>query len=209
MLDPVRTGILGGTFDPIHIAHLHVGEVAMLQAGLDRVLFIPAGEPWQKTDADLSPASDRLEMTRLAVDGIDGFEVDDREVTREGPTYTIDTLLEFPDEEEVFLILGADTANGIDTWHRWEEVLARARILVVPRSGVALDLSAHSSSFLLLHTMPLEISSSAIRSAVATGDAYRFLVPAAVYDYVNANSLYAKQGSDDMVGVSHDQEDSS
>jgi nicotinate-nucleotide adenylyltransferase len=204
----VRTGILGGTFDPIHIAHLHIGEVAMLQAGLDRVLFMPAGEPWQKAGRPISSAADRLEMTRLAVEGIRGFEADDRELVRRGPTYTADTLGTFPSEEELFLILGADAANGIETWHRWEEVVERVTVLVVGRPGVLLEVNDRSASFRLLDTNLVEISASAIRLAAASGGAYRFLVPNAVHDYIEDRSLYAQDATDDMVGASIDQEDS-
>src|SRR3970040_1404301 len=99
MLASVRTGILGGTFDPIHIAHLHAGETALFGAGLDRVVFMPAGDPWQKEDRALTSAAQRLEMTRLAIEGVDRFEVDERETRRDGPTYTIDTLHSFPPVE--------------------------------------------------------------------------------------------------------------
>ncbi|MGA7282794.1 MAG: nicotinate-nucleotide adenylyltransferase, partial [Acidimicrobiia bacterium] len=158
----MRTGILGGTFDPIHIGHLHIGETALLQVGLDRVLFMPAGEPWQKSGRPMSAAGHRLEMTRLAVEALEGFEVDDREIERAGPTYTYDTLASFPAEEELFLILGADAANGIPTWHRWADVMERARILVFPRPGVDLNANELSSLFLLLQAPPLDISATAI-----------------------------------------------
>jgi nicotinate-nucleotide adenylyltransferase len=188
----VRTGILGGTFDPIHIGHLHIGQTALLQADLDRVLFMPAGKPWQKAGRPLSDASHRLEMTRLAVASVDGFEADDREIIREGPTYTVDTLMSFPDEEELFLVLGADAANGIGSWHRCEEVVERAGILVFPRPGVDLTTNDVSSDFLLLEGPPVDISATAIRDAAASHGAYRFLVPGPVYDYIETNRLYAK-----------------
>jgi nicotinate-nucleotide adenylyltransferase len=130
----VRTGILGGTFDPIHIAHLHAAETALF-AGLDRILFMPVGDPWQKDEREISPKEHRIEMVRLAISNIDGFELDLRETERAGPTYTIDTLLSFPDSEELFVILGADAAAGIRSWHRWEEVVDRSRVAVVPRPG--------------------------------------------------------------------------
>ncbi|MGA7097160.1 MAG: nicotinate-nucleotide adenylyltransferase [Acidimicrobiia bacterium] len=205
----MRTGILGGTFDPIHIGHLHIGETALLQVGLDRVLFMPAGEPWQKSGRPLSESAHRLEMTRLAVEAFEGFEADDREIKRAGPTYTHDTLGTFPEDEDLFLILGADAANGIPSWHRWEDVVGRARILVFPRPDVDLQVNEISSSFLLLHGPPLDISATAIREAAANGGAYRFLVPEPVHTYIEANRLYAKAERDDMVGRAHEQEDSS
>ncbi|MGC2241374.1 MAG: nicotinate-nucleotide adenylyltransferase [Acidimicrobiia bacterium] len=205
----MRTGILGGTFDPIHIGHLHIGETALLQVGLDRVLFMPAGEPWQKSGRPMSAAAHRLEMTRLAVEALEGFEVDDREIERAGPTYTYDTLASFPEEEDLFLILGADAANGIPTWHRWEDVMERARILVFPRPDVDLNANQLSSLFLLLQAPPLDISATAIRESAADGGAYRFLVPEPVHAYIEANRLYAKGVRGDMVGRAHEQEDSS
>ncbi|MFP4074573.1 MAG: nicotinate-nicotinamide nucleotide adenylyltransferase, partial [Actinomycetota bacterium] len=104
----MRTGILGGTFDPIHVAHLHTAEVAHHQLELDRVLILPAGDPWQKSGRDVTPGKHRLEMCRLAVEGAEGLEVDLRELDRDGPTYTADTLGTFPRDEELFLILGSD-----------------------------------------------------------------------------------------------------
>lgn len=209
MLAAVRTGILGGTFDPIHIAHLHAGETALYQASLDRVLFMPAGEPWQKGDRALSPARLRLEMTRLAIEGVSGFEVDEREIRRNGPTYTIDTLLTFPDDEELFLVLGADAAIGLPTWHRWEEVVARAGVLVAPRPGRDLaQVSATVPSATILDMAAMDISSTLIRAMVAEGRPYRFLVPPQVQRYIDTTDLYTQPGSGDRVGVANEQEES-
>jgi nicotinate-nucleotide adenylyltransferase len=193
MLANVRTGILGGTFDPIHIAHLHAGETALFAAALDRVLFMPAGEPWQKGDRDLTPAPERKEMTRLAIDGIDRFEIDGREIDRDGPTYTIDTLLSFPADEELFLILGADAALGLPTWYRWEAVIERAGILVVPRPGA--DVGAVPRivpTATILDMSALDISSTSIRELAASGRPYRFLVPPPVHAFIVSNAIYTQ-----------------
>ncbi len=206
----MRTGILGGTFDPIHLAHLHAGETALYQAGLDRVLFMPAGEPWQKSHRVLTGAAHRLEMIRLAIADVDGFEADDREIEREGPTYTIDTLLSFPEGEELSLILGADAALGLHTWHRWEEVVDRASLLVVPRPGTdARDVQSILPDAAFLDMAVLEISGTEIREMAAIGEPFRFLVPLAVCDYIESVGLYAEPGGDDMVGDSSDQEEGS
>lgn len=206
----MRTGILGGTFDPIHIGHLHAGETALYQAGLDRVLFIPAGDPWQKEGRPVSDAKHRLEMTRLAVEGVPGFEVDDREVLRDGPTYTFDTLRSFPDDEELSLVLGADAAMGIHTWHRAPEVLERARVLVVPRAGVdsrqVLE-SIPDCSFLDMGI--LEVSGTEIRARATTGEPFRFLVTESVHRYIRAHELYQHPSGDDMVERSPQMEESS
>jgi nicotinate-nucleotide adenylyltransferase len=209
MLDSVRTGILGGTFDPIHIAHLHAGETALHGADLDRVLFMPAGEPWQKGDRALTPVGQRLEMTRLAIDGVERFEVDEREVHRDGPTYTVDTLLSFPAGEELFLILGADAALGLPTWHRWETILEQARILVVPRPGTDLSLITEVvPTARLLDMAALDVSSTLIRSMAAEGRPYRFLVPPQVHTYIEKTGLYTQFGSGDRVVLANDQEES-
>lgn len=149
-------------------------------------------------------------MARLAVDGVAGFEVDDREVLREGPTYTVDTLLSFPDDEQLFLVLGADAAIGIHTWHRAPEVLERATVLVVPRAGV--------DSRQVLDTIPdcsfldmgiLEVSGTEIRARARAGEPFRFLVTEAVHTYITAGGLYQHLSGDDMVGESPQMEESS
>lgn len=204
----MHTGLLGGTFDPIHIAHLHAGETALHQARLDRVLFVPAGEPWQKGGKGVSAAAHRLAMTRLAVEGVDGFELDAREVDRDGPTYTIDTLLSFPEDEELSLIVGADAALGMPGWHRWEEVMERASILVVPRPGTdPREVQAALPDAVFLDMAVLEISSTEIREMARDGEPFRFLVPAEVHSYVIEHRLYEEPGGDDMVRDSSDQED--
>ncbi|HEY7563791.1 MAG TPA: nicotinate (nicotinamide) nucleotide adenylyltransferase, partial [Acidimicrobiia bacterium] len=137
----MRSGLLGGTFDPPHIAHLLAGEVAYRQLRLDRVIFMPAGSPWQKANRRVSSAHHRWEMTKLAVSGVDYFVADDREVHREGWTYTADTLDTFDPTEEVVLILGADAARGLPTWERSAEVLSRVELAIVPRPGVEMSSS--------------------------------------------------------------------
>jgi nicotinate-nucleotide adenylyltransferase len=206
----VRTGIFGGTFDPIHIAHLHAGEMARHRVGLDRVLFMPAGDPWQKAGRDLTPSPHRLEMVRLAVSDVDGLEPDDRETKREGPSYTIDTLATFPDDEELFLLLGADAAAGFRTWHRWHDIVARAGILIVPRPGSDLGIAREAvSGGRVVDMTALDISATDIRRRVAAGEPYRFLVPPLVYEYIEANGPYEEPSAGDRVGPANEQEDSS
>jgi nicotinate-nucleotide adenylyltransferase len=145
----------------------------------------------------------------MAVADVDGFEADDREIDREGPTYTIDTLSSFPAEEELFVIMGADAAVGLPTWHRWGEILDRAVILVVPRPGTEIGKVRETlPGSTLVRMATLDISATAIREMAAVGGSYRFLVPPEVYHYVEANSLYAQHVSGDMVGDSNDQEES-
>lgn len=192
------------------MAHLHAGETALYQAELDRVLFVPAGEPWQKSDRLLTGAAHRLEMIRLAIADTDGFEVDVRELERVGPTYTIDTLLSFPEAEELSLILGADAALGLPTWHRWEEVVDRVSLLVVPRPGTDVrEVQSVLPDAVFLDMAVLEISGTEIREMAQIGEPFRFLVPLAVHDYIESLGLYAQPRGDDMVVDSFDQEDGS
>ncbi|MFB3043901.1 MAG: nicotinate-nucleotide adenylyltransferase [Acidimicrobiia bacterium] len=206
----MRTGILGGTFDPIHIAHLHAGETALHQAGLDQVLFIPAGDPWQKLGRRVSATEHRLEMVRLATVSVDGFRADDREATRDGLTYTVDTLATFPEAEELFLILGADAALHVPTWKRYREVLHRATVLVVPRSGTDSDAVAEIlPDSVFLDMAILEVSGSEIRAMARTGSPFRFLVSDVVHRYIVENNLYAEAGRADMVEGPTDMEEPS
>lgn len=191
MLGSVSSGLMGGTFDPPHIAHLIAGEVAYRQLGLDRVLFIPAGSPWQKAGNAVSPAPLRWEMTKRATDGIEYFLPDEREVHRQGWTFTADTLSSFPAEEELWLILGADAARGLPTWERAEEVLTRAKVAVLPRPGIdPAEVEDAIGPALWLDMAPVAISGTDIRHRVASGVGYRFMVTEAVYEYIEAERLY-------------------
>lgn len=204
----MRTGILGGTFDPIHIAHLHAAETALHQAGLDRVLIMPAGHPWQKGDRLVSPARHRLAMARLALDGVEGVEVDDREIERDGPTYTIDTLGTFPEPEELYLVMGADAALGIPSWKQAGRIRSRVTLLVLPRPGVDSTVVAELlPEAVFIDMAVLEISGTEIRDMARRGAPFRFLVPEPVYRYITAHDLYAEGGSGDRVGVSTDAEE--
>jgi len=183
--------ILGGTFDPPHIAHLAAGEAAYEQLGVDTVTFLPAGRPWQKADTTVSGARHRLRMTELAVGGIDHFTVDDREVSRDGWTYTFDTVTEIGEVETV-LILGADSARGLPTWYRADELLGRVRIAVVPRPGIdRVEVErALGGDVVWIDTPALDLSGTMLRRRVADGRSIRFLVPESVLAYITEHALY-------------------
>ena len=188
----MRRGILGGTFDPPHLAHLLAGEAAYRSLGLELVSFVPAGAPWQKADLDVSAPAHRWAMTRLAVEAAAYFDADDREVSRQGWTYTIDTLKTFKPGEELVLILGADAAAGLRSWRRYEEVLSRVEIAVVPRPGVTRGrVSAAVGEHHWLDTPALDISGTMIRERRRAGLPIRFLVPEPVYGYIEGHDLYA------------------
>ena len=194
MLRAVRRGILGGTFDPPHLAHLFAGEAAYRDLELDVVTFVPAGAPWQKADRKVTSAEARWEMTRLAVDGIPYFEADDREVRRDGWTYTIDTLRSFPDDDELVLILGSDAARGLPTWSESAAILDRATIAVVPRPGVdqaEVESAIPTARTRWLDTPQVRLSGTMLRRRAKAGKSVRFLVRDSVWRYIEDNGVYA------------------
>ena len=149
-------------------------------------------------------------MVRLATVSVDGFRADDREATRDGLTYTVDTLATFPEAEELFLILGADAALHVPTWKRYQEVLHRATVLVVPRSGTDSDAVAEIlPDSVFLDMAILEVSGSEIRAMARTGSPFRFLVSDVVHRYIVENNLYAEAGRADMVEGPTDMEEPS
>jgi len=191
----VRRGILGGTFDPPHLAHLFAGEAAYRDLGLDVVTFLPAGAPWQKAGSPVSSPEHRWTMTVLALEGIPYFEADDREVKRDGWTYTVDTLRSYPGDEELYLIVGADAARGIPTWHKAAEILDRATIVVIPRPGVAreeVDGALVEGDYLWLDTPDVRLSGTMLRRQAVAGRSIRFLVREAVWRYVEENRIYVR-----------------
>jgi nicotinate-nucleotide adenylyltransferase len=186
--------ILGGTFDPPHIAHLVAGEAAHDQLGVDTVTYVPAGRPWQKAGRLVSEARHRLAMIELAIEDTEAFMVDSREVHRDGWTFTIDTIESYGDED-LILIVGADSARGLPTWQSANEVLELAPLAVVPRPGIsrAEVESAVGRPVMWLEMPSLDISGTMLRKRVAEGRSIRFLVPDPVRDYVRDHGLYANQ----------------
>lgn len=186
----VRRGLLGGTFDPFHAAHLIAGEVAYRQLELDVVTFVPAGAPWQKTDRTVTDRQHRWEMTVLALEGIEYFEANDCEINRDGWSYTIDTLAAFP-SDEIFLILGADAAAGLNSWKAAEQVLQRVTLAVVPRPGTGRsEVEAAVGPIELLDMPLLDISGTELRRRWDTQRPVRFMVPEPVYQYALRHRLY-------------------
>jgi nicotinate-nucleotide adenylyltransferase len=182
-------GVFGGTFDPVHAGHLLVARDSRVLLGLDTVLFVVAGDPWQKAGTVVASAKDRLAMVRLAVDGEAGLVVDDREVRRPGPSYMADTLAELAAEHpgtRLVLLLGADAAAGLDTWVRADEIRALAELAILPRAGeIAAPVGAQ-----VLATPRVDVSSREIRARVAAGAPVDGLVPPAVGAYIRRRGLY-------------------
>ena len=185
----MRIGILGGTFDPIHLGHLAAARAAIDCADLDRVLVIPTGEPPHRPPTTAS-ADDRLAMSRLAVGDDDRLEVSDIELRRDGPSYTVDTLRELhrrhPDDV-LFLILGWDAAKLLDTWHEPDDVRRLARLIVVTRPGSG---APASTSGILCERPTPDISASRLRRALKRGERVARYVPEPVAEYIARHHLY-------------------
>ncbi len=187
----MKRAIVGGTFDPPHIAHLLAGEAAFRQLDVDVVTFVPAGQPWQKAGKGVTDHAHRWAMTQLATAGIDYFEADDREVVRPGSTFTVDTLHSF-ESDQVTVVLGADAAANLDSWARAAEVRDLARIAVVPRPGVAVAAveAGVGGPFEWLDMPEVQVSGTEIRSRLRSGRSVRFLVREMVWDYMISNEVY-------------------
>jgi len=193
MICGVHRGILGGTFDPPHLAHLVAGETAYRDLGLEVVTYIPTGAPWQKQGREVTPAVHRWEMLLRAIEGVEYFRADDREIRREGWTYTIDTLNTFPADEHLTLIMGADTAAGILSWDRYEPVLERADIAVYPRPGTtreAVEVALVDADFVWLDAAELDIEATDLREHARANGSLRFLVRDAVWRYIQRHEVY-------------------
>jgi nicotinate-nucleotide adenylyltransferase len=196
----VRIGILGGTFNPPHLGHLVCGQEAYLQLGLDRVMLIPARIPPHKAVEDEPGPHHRLELCRVAVEGDDRFEVSELELSREGPSYTVDTLEELHErspDSELFLILGGDIAAGLPEWRAPDRVLSLATVAIAMRPGTersaierALQAVAGGERARMFEMPEIGVSSTMVRDRVGQGQPIKYLVPDGVAAYVDAHGLY-------------------
>ncbi len=195
-----RVGLFGGSFDPVHRAHLALAHEAMHSLRLDEVRWVPAGQPWQKART-ITPALHREHMLQLALAGEPRFLIDRIELLRTGPSYTLDTvraLSSAEPEAQWFLLIGADQYANLHTWTDWRELLARVVLAVANRPGAVPPVDAE----VLRHphrTVPLamlDISSTQVRQRVAAGQDISQLVPPEVARYIDQHRLYrADQGS--------------
>ena len=198
----MRVGILGGTFNPPHLGHLICAQEAHRELGLERVLMIPARIPPHKPVEHEPGAEHRLELCRRAVAGDDRFEVSALELSREGPSYTVDTLHELTandSQAELFLIVGGDIAAGLPRWREPERVLELATVAVATRRGTArssVDAALESlrgGERAQFFSMPrIGVSSTLVRRRVRSGQPIRYLVPDAVAGYIAEHRLYAE-----------------
>lgn len=188
-----RLGVLGGTFDPVHVAHLVVAADTRAALGLDRVLLVVAGDPWQKRGSVIASAEERLAIARIAVADVDGVEVSDVEVVRDRASVTADTLeeLDTPDRE-LFLVLGADAVANMGTWRRLDETRDLATIVVVERQGdVRASPPGEGWRVERVSVPRLDVSSTDIRRRLAAGLPVDGLLPPTVLREIRARGLYA------------------
>ena len=195
---------MGGTFDPIHVGHLTAAEEARAQARLDQVIFVPTGHPWQKEGRRVAPPEDRYLMTVIATASHPAFSVSRIEIERDGPTYTVDTLLElrrgFGDAVDLFFITGADAILEIFSWKDPEEILGLAHFIAATRPGYDLtrfeaEAPTRHPRVSVMEIPALAISSTDIRDRVARGWPIRYLVTEGVKTYIDKAGIYGGRAS--------------
>ncbi|MEE9583150.1 MAG: nicotinate-nucleotide adenylyltransferase [Dehalococcoidales bacterium] len=195
-------GVLGGTFDPVHLGHLVVAEEVTARLGLAGVLFVPAGKPWLKANTGISAAEHRVQMVRLAISGKPGLRLSTMEVERAGPSYAVDTIKALKGRlgagDELFFILGWDNLIDLPRWHQPRQLISMCRLVAVPRIGSPLpDLDALetkipglSQRVVMLDKPQIDISASVIRERVRRGLSINRLVPERVEKYIREQGLY-------------------
>jgi nicotinate-nucleotide adenylyltransferase len=203
--NPKKLGVIGGSFDPVHVGHLLLAEIAREALGLDQVLFVPAAISPLKLDAEpRANAKQRVEMLRLAISGNEFFDVDEREIKRGGASYTVDTLKELSAETkgaELYFLMGADSLATFERWKSPNEICKLARVIVLDRGGhskpdveeLAKYLPKPESAAEQILEMPqVEISSSDLRQRIGAQRSVRYQLPPAVAAYIASESLYAR-----------------
>lgn len=213
---PHRIGILGGTFDPIHLGHLAIAEDARERLHLDRVIVIPTGQPWLKSGQQVTPADHRLAMVTLAIQDSPGLEVSSIEIDRPGPTYTVDTLVELRedlgDEAEFYFILGMDSLRELRRWYQPERLFELCTVVAVSRpdsrdvspTEIEREFPAARDRIKVFRGPMLNVSATDIRQRLADGRSISASVPPPVEQYISEHGLYL---SDRTATVTHDTDD--
>ncbi|MDB6016762.1 MAG: nicotinate (nicotinamide) nucleotide adenylyltransferase [Pedosphaera sp.] len=188
-----RIGLYGGSFDPVHLAHLLVAQAALEEVGLERLFFIPAAQSPFKPGMTATPAAERLRLLRLALAGQTRCEIDEQEIKRGGVSYTVDTVRDyarrFP-KAELFYLIGADHVASLSKWREAEELARLAEFVVIPRPGEAEASFPAPFRGRTLKGFPLGVSASQIRERVKAGLSIEHLVPAAVAEAIRNYRLY-------------------
>lgn len=202
MTTPRRIGLFGGTFDPPHLAHLALARLALEALALDELRWLPAGQPWQKAGRELAAGAHRAAMVRLLAADEPRFVVDERELRRQGPSYTVDTVREVVQEVpgcQLFLVIGQDQYARLDTWREWPALLEHLTLAVAAREGAApaapsaLAGVPHRMCTLALPAMP--VSSSAVRAALGRSEPVDDLTGGEVARYIARHHLYRRDAA--------------
>jgi nicotinate-nucleotide adenylyltransferase len=198
----MKIGVLGGTFDPVHTGHIELAEAVIYQLGLAYVLFVPAGNPYFKTERSISPAAQRLEMVRLAIKGSPNLKISTMEIERPGPSYTVDTIAELKatlaPEDEIYFLLGWDILPELPKWREPARLIKLCRIIAIPRIGYRVpnltplekEIPGITERTIILGEPIINISATIIRERVAGGQSIRHMVPPSVERYIKENGLY-------------------
>ena len=187
----MKIGILGGTFNPIHIGHLILAEEAREKLGLDKIIFVPAYLPPHKDNSNIAPARERLEMVKLAIKGNNHFFVSDVEIKRNGRSYTIDTIKEFKNKfphDELYFIIGSDLLKYLDDWKDLKDILTMVRFIAATRPGYALE--KIPSYITTMGIRAVDVSGFEVRECIKEKKSFRYLVPESVCNYITKKRLY-------------------
>jgi nicotinate-nucleotide adenylyltransferase len=204
----MRVGVIGGTFDPIHIGHLILAEGAHDVLQLERVFFVPAGQPPHKRSLRITASQHRLQMVRLAIEGNGCFAISRVDLDRAGPSYTVDTIRLLQEawgpDTRIHFLIGGDSLSELPTWHQPERLIEICQVVAVPRPGYEPDLEAldheipgAADRVQVLRTPLVDLSATAIRDRVRNGRSIRYLVPQAVEQYIYRHRLYREQAAEE------------
>ena len=187
----MKIGILGGTFNPIHIGHLIMAEEIREKIGLDKIIFVPTYLPPHKNNTDIAPAWDRYRMIKLAIKRNPFFLVSDFEIKKDGLSYTIDTIKEFKKvypKDDLYFLIGSDLLKYLDDWKDLPEILEMLKFIVATRPGYPLEkIPAYIST---MEIRAVDVSAFEVRQCIKNKKSFRYLVPEAVFRYINKNKLY-------------------
>lgn len=193
----MRIGLLGGSFDPVHIAHISLAKAALQALKLDQVQLIPAGQPWQRPLLGATPEH-RFNMLKLATRDLSSIVINSIEITRTGPTYTIDTILALDPAHDYVWILGSDQLANFCTWRRWADIAERVELAVAQRPGSTVTapealahwLNSHQRNLLNIPFQPLDVSATTIRQRLAHKQSAHTLLQEDVEQYIHEHGLY-------------------
>ena len=198
-----RIGVMGGTFDPVHLGHLVLAESAREQLALRRVLWVPAGDPWRKANRSVTPAARRRAMVELAIAGNSAFRLCPLEIEKDGPSYSVETLGELSRQypgDELYCLLGLDALRDLPNWREPDRLIELAVVAVTPRGEERLSkreldrlIPGLSRRVVWVKMAQVDITATELRDRVARGQSLRYLVPDAVATYIRRRRLYRKR----------------